>query len=582
MLRFFLYALLLLAGVAYAAEINVHVTGIEDEAQLKNVINKLGISKIDDPEQTTPRHIRQLYVKGEEDIREALKPFGYYQVEVTSDFERVDGDWNINYDVDLGPPIIISNINLVLAGPGANNAIFQPEELPFPLQAGDILHQPAYDRYKRELLIRADRNGYFDAVFTTQQILLDLDTNTAMIELIFNTGPEYYFGSITFNSEGYSEKLLRRFLIFKPGEEYSEDKVNELQTNMFNSGFFSSALVDAKRNDANDENEVPIEISLEPRKRFTYTAGVGYGTDTGARATAGVAWRRITETGHSAHLDLEPAQYVQTYSLRYRIPAQQPATDYYEIYAAQINEQPRARDLNSETSQLGFGWVKGAVMNDWQRIAQLTYQKDRFREKEGTTTTDLLLPSVGWETIRADTRFVPEQGYKVAIGIRGTSNAVSTTEFLQGDIFVKGIYSIFEDTRIISRAEVGATTEEKLSEIPPSLRFYAGGDNSVRGFAWQSLGCKELNNKGKSQNIGGSFLAVGSVEIERMIYRNFGIAGFYDIGNAARGWPEEYAAGAGIGFRYRTPIGMLRVDFATPISESTNQVRLHINIGPDL
>ncbi len=582
MLRFILCCLFLFAGAVHAAEIHVDITGIENEEQLKNVKAKLGITKVNDPEQTTPRHIRQLYVKGQEDIRDALKPFGYYHVEVESEFERRGDDWYINYDVTLGPAVIISNINIVLAGPGANNAIFQPEELPFPLLAGGVLFQPSYDRYKQQLLIRADRHGFFDAAFTTQQILLDLDNNTAMIDLIFNTGPEYYFGEITFDSIGYSDKFLRRFLVFEPGEEYNEDRVNELQTNMFNSGFFASALVDAKRNDANDENEVPVEISLSPRKRFTYTAGIGYGTDTGARASGGVAWRRITENGHSAHLDLEPAQYRQSYALRYRIPAQQPATDYYELFVAQINEQPQARDLNSETTQVGGAWVKGAIMNSWQQVLSLSYQRDRFREKSGTTETDLILPRASWETIRAETRFVPDKGYKIVFSTQGTSHAVSSTEFLQGDVFAKGIYTIMPDTRIISRGELGATTEEKLSEIPPSLRFYAGGDNSVRGFAYQSLGEREFTDKGKKQIIGGSFLAVGSIEIERMIYKNFGMVGFYDVGNAARGWPEEYAAGAGIGFRYRTPIGMLRVDFATPVSESTNQVRLHINIGPDL
>lgn len=581
MLRFFLCCLLF-AGVAHAAEIHVHIEGIENEDELKNVKAKLGITRINNPEETTPRHIRQLYAKGQEDIQDALQPFGYYHVEVESDFTREDGDWYINYKVDPGQPVVVTQINIVLAGPGANNPIFQPDALPFPLEVGNVLYQPAYDRYKRELLIRADRNGYFNAAFTTQQILLDLDNNTAMVDLIFNTSDEYYFGNITFDSTGYSEKLLNRFLIFKPGEEYSEDRINELQTNMFNSGFFASALIDAKRNDANEDNEVPVDISLLPRKRFTYTAGVGYGTDTGARASLGVAVRRITDMGHSAHLNLEPAQYRQTYTLGYRIPAKQPATDYYELFVAQINEQPQGRDLDSETTQVGGAWVKGSVMNSWQQVLSLAYQKDRFREKDGDTETHLLLPSASWETIRADTRFVPENGYKVVFEARGTSDAVSSTEFLQGNVFIKGIYTVFENTRLISRGEVGATTEEKLSEIPPSLRFYAGGDNSVRGFAYQSLGEREFTNKGKKQIIGGSFLLVGSMEIEQMIWGNFGIAGFYDTGNASRGWPDEYAAGAGLGLRYRTPIGMLRVDFATPVSESTNQVRLHVNIGPDL
>jgi len=193
------------------------------------------------------------------------------------------------------------------------------------------------------------------------------------------------------------------------------------------------------------------------------------------------------------------------------------------------------------------------------------------------------LPRASWEWIRAKDRYNTHKGYRARIDLRGTSEAIgSTTNFIQGELNAKAIYPLTDSLRFITRTQLGMTADAGLQDIPPSLRFYAGGDNSVRGFAYQSLGIEQFNNKGKKQIIGGPYVVVGSVEFDQVIWGDVLGAVFFDTGNAMNSFTEPLAQSVGGGLRYRTPIGAVRIDLATPISKSTNAWRLHLNLGPDL
>lgn len=577
------FALLLLAITLGArAELTVTIQGITDEAELKNVMARLGILQLDPKIKTPRRNIRSLYLRGEKEIKEALQPFGYYQAEVDSDMTISGKNTTIVYTVYVGQPVIMTSVTHEIVGPGKLSPVFQTLQQNTGLYIGHQFNQPTYDTYKRTLLNTADQHGYFDASFTTSEILIDPQLNTASIHLVFNTGKPYYYGPTHFQSEYFDESFLKRFLIFKQGEPYNENQIAQLQANLLNSDFFSSSMVEAQREKIKGD-EVPIEVEVTPRKRFTYTAGAGYGTDTGARASLGFQWRRVTKTGHSLRLNLDPAQYLQSYSLGYRIPAHQPATDYYEIYTAYIAEQPQGRVLDSTTKQVAGLWSIGQPMNSLQQIYSITLQEDDYIDQKGHTSSRLVLPRASWEWIDAKDRYNTEKGYRARFDLRGTSNQLgSTTEFFQAEVNAKAIYSITSDLRLVTRGQFGATIDAELEAIPPSLRFYAGGDNSVRGFMYESLGVTVINDNGKKQNIGGSYVVVGSVELEQLVWGNFGVAAFFDTGNAMNKLTEPLAQAVGAGLRYRTPIGSVRIDLATPISKSTDAWRLHFNIGPDL
>ena len=133
-------------------------------------------------------------------------------------------------------------------------------------------------------------------------------------------------------------------------------------------------------------------------------------------------------------------------------------------------------------------------------------------------------------------------------------------------------------TRVLARLDLGGTLTSKLRELPPSIRYFAGGDQSVRGYAYRSLGPVD----GVGDVIGGRVLAVASVEMDQQVFHRFMVAGFFDVGNAmdSANWNTEQGLGGGI--RWLSPVGLVRLDLAVALSESGNPLRLHITVGPDL
>jgi translocation and assembly module TamA len=115
-----------------------------------------------------------------------------------------------------------------------------------------------------------------------------------------------------------------------------------------------------------------------------------------------------------------------------------------------------------------------------------------------------------------------------------------------------------------------------VRDLPASLRFFAGGDRSVRGYSYQSLGPKDSTGK----VIGGKNLFVGSLEIERPVLKDWGVALFYDAGNAFNSLSEvNLFQGAGIGLRYYSPVGTLRLDLARQIGVDNPKFRIHFTVG---
>jgi translocation and assembly module TamA len=200
-------------------------------------------------------------------------------------------------------------------------------------------------------------------------------------------------------------------------------------------------------------------------------------------------------------------------------------------------------------------------------------------EEHGTTT--LLYPELVLERKRADDPLFVRDGYSLTLTARGGPQLISATDFAQVRADGKYIKGIGKNQRVILRASIGATQVGDFDKLPPELRFFAGGDRSIRGYSYQTIG--PHNDNGLV--IGGEDLIVGSAEYEYYFTRNWGIAVFADAGDAFTGFSTyKTRIGSGLGLRWRSPVGMVRVDLGTPIHDPDGRsgVELHLTIGPDL
>jgi len=327
---------------------------------------------------------------------------------------------------------------------------------------------------------------------------------------------------------------------------------------------------------------VPIDITLLARKPFGFETGAGYGTDTGARGLFKWEWRRATRTGHRIDNSYRISQYLDVIDFRYLIPGLSPSTDQFAITGGYTNDRSPERDLNSTTRQLGGSYISGDVLKNWQNTYSLSYQHESYEDLTNIRESTMFLPSVKWEIIRANNRFNADHGYNLSLQVRGASEELgSSTNFAQAELFGKYIHKLTDYHRILMRADIGVTEQQDLDAIPLSLRFYAGGDNSVRGYAYQSLGPTVIDEKGEPVVEGGPYLLVGSIELEQKITGKWFAAVFYDKGNAMYHLNDSLKSGAGFGIRWQSPIGPVRVDLAEALSDRDKPWRLHVNIGPD-
>ncbi|MDX1696711.1 MAG: BamA/TamA family outer membrane protein, partial [Thiohalobacterales bacterium] len=193
-------------------------------------------------------------------------------------------------------------------------------------------------------------------------------------------------------------------------------------------------------------------------------------------------------------------------------------------------------------------------------------------------TVDFLIPGIGLSRLKSDNVLFPRRGYSWEADLRGSPGLISSTRFARIAAGARAVFPLGDKARILGRAQLGAMTVDDFSSLPTAERFFTGGDQSVRGYDYQELA--PVDSSGEV--VGGQFLAVAGIEIDYLFAGNFGAAVFVDAGNADDTFPPDPKVGAGIGFRWRSPVGMLRVDLAHPFDDPLNNYRLHISIGPDL
>ncbi|HEY1773994.1 MAG TPA: autotransporter assembly complex family protein [Gammaproteobacteria bacterium] len=564
------------AGKAQAApHVTVQVEGVSG-ALLKNVRDYLSIVTYEDSPDLSQSLVERLSARAPDEIQRALQPFGYYDSKVDATLTPQDDSWVARYVITLPPPVRIRHIDIVLSGDGDQDPGFNGFVAKLPYASGDHLDQKTYEDSKRNLLLLAAQRGYIDARFTETQLAVNPQEHWADITLRFTTGPRYYFGDVTFVQDFMDPKFLARYVKFKPGDPFDNDALLKLQYALNDSGYFNAVNVESQRR-PNAEHRIPIRVTLSKRPPNAYTFGLGYGTDTGPRATLGWIDRRVNDEGHSFSAQTQISHVMETVLLNYTVPLSDPASDRL-IYSLGNLRQTQLGSFTSYTTMLGVS--RAVTLGQWNDSQYLQLEHDRSDLQDTATNSTLLMPGLALSRLVSDDLVLPTRGYRVSADMHGASNAFfSDTTFLQLHLAAKLIQPLGDDTSLLLRGELGATAVKSFTELPATQRFFAGGDQSVRGYEYNSLGVRDA----EGENLGGKDLTVGSVEVDHFFGKIFGIDAFVDAGDANNSFTSSLDKGVGAGLRWRTPVGMIRFDVAHPVKRpDLDRVRIHISLGPDL
>ena len=562
-------SLALTATSALAASPSLQLTGVEGEPR-DNILAHVAIGN--EPCELASWRERAMQRNARRNADTALRALGYYSPTLTTRLTRTSDCWTLDMQVTTGPRVTVSEVQMTVTGPAENDPAFR-EALANPvLKAGDPLRHDRYEQMRNTLSRLAADRGYFDSQMVEHRLEVDVPRQQAVIVLHLESGPRYRFGDVTLEQDVLHPELAQRFIPFAPGDPYDSRQLINLQQSLNSSGYYGNVRISSEPDP--QTRRVAVAATTTARAKHGYLAGIGFSTDIGPRLRLGYENRRVNRRGHRYSFEMEASPVRSGAGFNYEIPIE-PNREKVTFSAGYRDEETDTSD--SERYRLGVAHQL-ELKSNWIATTSLEFEREYFTVADIRDRTDLLMPGFELARTRGDHPVYPQHGWHLSGKVRFAEQALaSSVSFVQFRGRAKLIFPLLGG-RVISRADVGVTEADELVELPSSVRFFAGGDASVRGYAYESLG--PTNDDGDV--VGGRHLLTGSVEYDHLFLPSWSAAIFVDGGNAFDTLDTfEAVYGYGVGIRWRSPIGPIRLDVARP-SDQRDAFRIHVSMGPDL
>ncbi|ATA19523.1 autotransporter secretion outer membrane protein TamA [Gibbsiella quercinecans] len=563
------------APPALAANVRLQVEGLSGELE-QNV--RVRLSAIGSDEVSADGRFR---ARVDQAIRQGLRPLGYYQP--TIDFS-LDNNPNLSRPVlhakvNPGEPVRIAGADIVLQGGARTDEDYLAAVKRGRPEIGAILNHGTYDSFKSSLTGLALRKGYFDAEMVKSQLGVAEDLHQAYWDIDFDSGERYHFGDVKFQGSQIREDYLQNLVPFHKGDYYSSGDLAELNRRLSATGWFNSVVVSPDFKDSKASKVLPLDAVVSPRSRNTMEAGVGYSTDVGPRVKG--VWKKpwLNDRGHS----LETSAYVsapeQQLDLSYKIPLlKSPLEQYYLLQAGFKSQDLNDTKADSTKVVASRNWD---LSSGWQHAVNFTWRLDHFTQANVTDTTMLLYPGVSVARTRSRGGLMPTWGdsqrYSLDVSDTTWGSGVDFALLQAQNVWIR---TLAEKHRFVARAQAGWIETNNFDKIPPDLRFFAGGDRSIRGYKYKNISPRDDDGK----LTGASKMFTGSLEYQYNVTGKWWGAVFVDSGEAVNDIRKsDFKTGAGVGVRWQSPVGPVKLDIAAPVGDQeTHGVQFYIGLGPEL
>lgn len=565
---------LVLPCAAGAAVPEIVIEGIDGRLR-DNVLAHL---RIDDETCETPSwRVRRLFREAESQAQAAMQALGYYSTKVSKSFEQTEECWSVRLTIDVGEPIRIRDIDVRIEGSGADVSQFRALVDNVPLESGQTLNHQDYETFKRRFKNVADGFGFFDGNFSTSRVDVYPAELAADVTLEFSTGVRYAFGDVTIDQDVVDDRLAQGYIDFEQGQPYEAVLITRLYEDLLSTGYFLGVDIRTTPN-GDPDYDVTVAIRMNSAKHKTYSGGVGFGTDVGLKLRAGFLHRRLNKKGHQFEINANWSDVIADVGIGYKLPMNDPRNNWLNFDTGFKREDNAS--AKSDTYKIGAKMFRRQTIN-WLLTYFLDFGYEEWLVGIDEGESRLLIPGVSWEHTMERGPPRPLDGVKANLSISAAADALlSDVSFLQLRAFGKFVHKLWPGARGLARAELGATIKDEFDDLPASVRFFAGGDVSVRGYEYKSLGPQDE----LGLVVGGTHLAVFSYEVDQLIRENWSIAAFIDAGNAFNDYDDtEMAIGVGAGIRWFSLLGPIRLDLAFPLADDApDDWRIHITLGPDL
>ncbi|MEO6030687.1 MAG: BamA/TamA family outer membrane protein [Burkholderiaceae bacterium] len=522
--------------------------------------------------------------------RGLLETEGYFNADVTVQRSDETGVPLLRMSVDPGPRTSVKQVSVDVSGaldvavqaldPAAQDTLEALREA-WPLPAGAPFRQDAWSSAKNTTIARLRADGYASANWLTTRADIDAPTNSARLSVLADSGPLFRLGAIRVEGlERYDAEAVRRLSNFTPGTPYSEKLLLDFQERIQRIGLFEGALVVLDADPAS-ASAAPVRVRVKELPLQQATFGVGYSANTGPRTSLEHYHRRAFGSRWIAHNKIELGPALKSWEGEL---TSYPLEGLYRNLISGAASELRTDDQTLFSSSVRVGRTQDTPSIERLYFAELA--QARLRGGTLSSSADAASFNYHWVFRDLDNVLLPTDGItmapQLALGYgRGHQTVQGAREDARGP-FVRtyGRLTWYRplggDWFSTVRVEAGQVFTKNVIGVPETLLFRAGGDDSVRGYGYRTLGPRV-----NGVVTGGRTLLTGSAEIARPIspkYPSLWWAAFVDAGNAAERWSElRPAFGYGVGLRWRSPVGPLRVDLA--YGQDVRQFRVHLSMG---
>ncbi len=565
----------LCATAQAGVEVELDIDGGTEQME-NNVRAFLSLTRYAERTDLTQEVLDRLNTRIPEEVAKAFAPLGYYEPEVSyeaSVSNAAKNDWRVDIRINPGRAVRLSEVNITVQGAGKDDKRVLTALTSDELRPGTRLDHGVYESMKLNLLRAATSSGYLDAKWLKNDLLIDKDERRAYVTLQLETGERYYFGDISIEQDVIFADKMQRLVRMRSGDPYDLDLILQTQYVLDDTQYFSAAEVQSGTPDP-VTHTVPVKIVAPANRKNSYAIAAGYGTDTQARGTLTWDRRLVNRAGHRAKLELTGSGAGYEATARYIVPVRDVALEKVEFIAS--NAKQELADVVSYRNEFTTSFTQ--VLGSWQRVlfVRLSQERSVFPDREEKSL--LIIPGISYATLPNYILGQKQRRYTLYSELSGSPSSLgSGASYVQLLLQGERIFDLSALWHVRVRGTLGASwlPNSEFADLPVSARFFAGGDNSVRGFGLNELSPLDAaGNRAGARN-----LLVGTVEVERDLPKSLRLAVFYDIGNAIDHFGDELEDSAGLGLRWHISVASLGLDVAQPLSESGSKPRLHLHLS---
>ncbi|GAB1255670.1 autotransporter assembly complex protein TamA [Aurantivibrio plasticivorans] len=522
-------------------------------------------------------------------VKQALRAIGYYDPSIQYALQK-----DLLIQIVLGEPTVWRKANVSVRHPShTHDNRLQTLINSQPFTPGKRINHQEYEAFKTQLLTLAIDSGYFNAHYTTSELRIDAESHHADVNLSLEAGFRHRIVEINFSETTVEDELLRRIIEVEPGDWYSVNSIGEIYNRLLSSGYFEHVAINVERQ---PPDQITLHIEMTEQPRFQFSTGLGLTTnDNGLRFRFKWLTPKLNYRGDSLLTQLRASEVEQDITFGYQIPWPHPQKSYISLDSGWKHKV--TTELESSETVVGASYNR-ATDSGWQYSYLVEYKNEtsQLSEQEQDSFT-YVMPGVNiskryLKGIAAD----PDLAFRMALNFGASVESLgSDTNFYELNLSGGVTYRLFGKHSLVSRLDLGFIDADDFLLVPPSIRYFTGGDQTIRGYRYESIAPVDPDGNA----IGGNELIVGGLEYQYKIFENWKIALFYDTGRVRfdnqgefvptiaqqDAWVGElnkadnFYGGAGVGVRWKTPVGALALDVATPTNQEDSDYRVHFYFG---